>query len=932
MAAARSFIILKGKPKALQINKIDLASNGTYAVKFKNSPKTFHYRRSDVAILENAVWHDPQHVKVYVGGREKYGITDVHSYSQGNHTHWRITYSDGFVQDYLHGMVDVAVSCLSDKTAKNSFEYLKRIAQTNKLGKDEENGGILPSLYASIDFIDQNLAVAPYLDPNKYHVKRFSASDLIFPFGCNASQEKAVTAAFRNQISVIQGPPGTGKTQTILNIISNILLQGKTVIVVSNNNSATANVLEKLQKNDLAFFVAPLGKRENKELFIENQPSIPQELASWAMAFSDIKETKKETAQTLSHLRRVFSLQKELAESRQEKKAVDLEWEHFKQDNAIDEDTYTVRKKVKSKRLMKLWLQYQARVDGEPTSDQNAWSKLIERIKWAWTNFMRKRLLGINYQLDTSNDQQIMLELQALYLLVRRRELQNRINEMENELDSLDACEMTDSLTSSSMSLLKNALHKKYHSKTRTVYGDVKDLTRIADLVLDQYPVVLSTTFSARTSLPGQTFDYLIMDEASQVSIETGVLALTCAHNAVIVGDTMQLPNVVTDEDKLKLDGIFREFKVPKGYNCAEYSFLQSVCTILPYVEQTLLREHYRCHPTIINFCNQRFYGGNLLIMTQEHDEKDVMMVVKTVPGHHCRNHYNQREIDVVQQEVIPHLKNLDDAGIITPYNNQVDEFNRQIPTLEAATIHKYQGREKDSIIMSVVDDQITEFSDDSNLINVAISRAKNHFYLVVSGNEQALNGNISELVDYIEYQNLTVTESKISSIFDYLYSSYTAERMAFIAGHRSISEYDSENLTYSLLENILSEYPEFNHLGILCHTPLRNVIRDWSLLSDDEKKYISHYSTHLDFLIINHVTKKPVLAIETDGYSFHNDETEQHRRDLMKNHILETYGLPLLRLKTNESGEKEKVTSQLKQILFTPKIQISQNDHPFGD
>ena len=134
--------------------------------------------------------------------------------------------------------------------------------------------------------------------------------------------------------------------------------------------------------------------------------------------------------------------------------------------------------------------------------------------------------------------------------------------------------------------------------------------------------------------------------------------------------------------------------------------------------------------------------------------------------------------------------------------------------------------------------------------------------------------------------------------------------------GHKKISEYDSENLTFSLLEKTLSEYPEFNHLGVFCHTPLRNVIRDWTLLNEEERMYISHYSTHLDFLIINHVTKKPVLAIETDGYTFHNDETEQHHRDLLKNHILEVYGLPLIRLKTNESGEKEKIVSSLKSAV----------------
>jgi hypothetical protein len=185
-----------------------------------------------------------------------------------------------------------------------------------------------------------------------------------------------------------------------------------------------------------------------------------------------------------------------------------------------------------------------------------------------------------------------------------------------------------------------------------------------------------------------------------------------------------------------------------------------------------------------------------------------------------------------------------------------------------------------------------------------------------VSGNEQERKGLISELLDYIEYNNLSVIDSKICSIFDYLFTHYTRERKLFLAGHKKVSDYDSENLTFSLIEDILSEYPEFHHLGIFCHTPLRNIIRDWSLLNEKEKKYISHYSTHLDFLIINHVTKKPVLAIETDGYTYHHDKTEQHQRDIMKNHILEAYNLPLIRLKTNESGEKEKIVSSLKSVV----------------
>ncbi len=111
---------------------------------------------------------------------------------------------------------------------------------------------------------------------------------------------------------------------------------------------------------------------------------------------------------------------------------------------------------------------------------------------------------------------------------------------------------------------------------------------------------------------------------------------------------------------------------------------------------------------------------------------------------------------------------------------------------IEVATIHKYQGREKDTIIMSTVEDHISEFCDDPNLINVAISRAKKRFCLVTSGNEQERKGNIYELLEYIAYNKMSVTESKIFSIFDYLYSHYTKERQEYLAGHKKISEFDS--------------------------------------------------------------------------------------------------------------------------------------------
>lgn len=81
----------------------------------------------------------------------------------------------------------------------------------------------------------------------------------------DSSQQKAILAAKRGESFVMVGPPGTGKSQTITNIIAELLADGKKILFVSGKNAALQVVYRRLQETGLASFCLPLhNHRANK--------------------------------------------------------------------------------------------------------------------------------------------------------------------------------------------------------------------------------------------------------------------------------------------------------------------------------------------------------------------------------------------------------------------------------------------------------------------------------------------------------------------------------------------------------------------------------------------------------------------------------------------------------------------------------------------
>ena len=173
------------------------------------------------------------------------------------------------------------------------------------------------------------------------------------------------------------------------------------------------------------------------------------------------------------------------------------------------------------------------------------------------------------------------------------------------------------------------------------------------------------------------------------------------------------------------------------------------------------------------------------------------------------------------------------------------------------------------------------------------------------------------DLISYISYNSFYTIESRINSVFDLLYEQSTKARLRFLSEHRRISDYDSENLMYSLLEDIIKE-PSYKPYGfkLACHYPVRYLFKNISDLSTAEALYLSKSGTHVDFLIYRSIGKEPVVAIEVDGFHFHKSGTKQYERDRMKDSIFAHFSLPLLRFRTNGSGEEAVVRSFLDKYI----------------
>jgi hypothetical protein len=130
-------------------------------------------------------------------------------------------------------------------------------------------------------------------DKNERPINVFQVVD------ADASQQDAILLSKKGASFVLQGPPGTGKSQTITNIISEALADGKKVLFVSEKMAALQVVYNRLSSVGLADFCFTLHshKANKKEILRELANSISvnrKKVRDEALAQLDLLERKRD--------------------------------------------------------------------------------------------------------------------------------------------------------------------------------------------------------------------------------------------------------------------------------------------------------------------------------------------------------------------------------------------------------------------------------------------------------------------------------------------------------------------------------------------------------------------------------------------------------------------------------------------------------------
>ena len=561
----------------------------------------------------------------------------------------------------------------------------------------------------------------------------------------NDSQERALAAASNAPLTVITGPPGTGKSQTVAAIVAGAWLRGETALVTSTNNTPIDGVItDKMLPLDPGLILRTGNADKRRELgarlrelleeLSKRQPNEPlvdlpgATLARYQATSVLEKRARLEQAVLVTAQRREQA--REPLWGSQPPPPIDRPPLQRSAERACRTRWRWLKRRRTQACLTRLGLQDPS-VTAEHVRD---WVRAEDAFAAAWQDLM-------TFQQAHPADSAI-----------------ERFEEAEHRWRSVSRTTVQDHVrngfTAGAQALqeLADALNDEDLSRREAIEKAMAHVRGWATSALSTRP-----NFDCRAGL----IDLVIIDEASQCTLAAVLPLAYRAKRLVIVGDPQQLPPVVTANPQAQ-----RTLAAQAGT-----THEQLATTNLTYGQDSaytafaarhgrdpyLLEEHYRCHPEIIQFCNEHFYSNQLTVLTRVDatDDQPRGLQWHEVDGRTERGRsggaLNRAEADAVTAWIAECGLPPTSLGVVTPFRAQARLIRQLLaerarPALEdvrVGTAHTFQGGECETILFSTVlsvnanPGTVAWLEGERNLINVAVSRARRH--LVVFGSHKEL-------------------------------------------------------------------------------------------------------------------------------------------------------------------------------------------------
>lgn len=316
---------------------------------------------------------------------------------------------------------------------------------------------------------------------------------------------------------------------------------------------------------------------------------------------------------------------------------------------------------------------------------------------------------------------------------------------------------------------------------------------------LKEAKIVGTTLAKAATdaAIYEKEFDIVIVDEASMAYVPQIAFAASLGKRVIVSGDFKQLPPIAAArhslvEKWLKEDIFHRSGVVDSMENGTLHLHLM------------LLKEQRRMHPQISAFTNQYIYAGkvfdhssmvskrNELVSQEPFPDLASILIDTSFTGQHCiqEKSSNSRlnlwqlflSFQLIHEAYHGGAKSI---GYVTPYRAQallmeqllqsLYEQEKAVADIISATVHRFQGSERDVMIFDTVDSYPTERSsmlltgkDSERLVNVAITRTKGKFIQVSDRtfikNNVYKGKTIRQLVEHQEQAKQVITHQQIGT------------------------------------------------------------------------------------------------------------------------------------------------------------------------